>query len=81
MKMKERYPNTHVFRMFLVIVLTGGEIPSIVDLCMKQSDENDVQKNERFHEEEVKSQQVENDNDDALSYDLDSQLLRMHLTN
>lgn len=48
-KMKESYPNTHTFRIFLVIVLTGGKIPSIVDLCMKQQDENDVQNNERFH--------------------------------
>ncbi|GFH50151.1 hypothetical protein CTEN210_06627 [Chaetoceros tenuissimus] len=68
MKMKESYPNTHVFRIFLVIVLTGGEIPSIADLRVKQSDENDQQNNDRFNEEEGNSQDFF---DDMLSYDLD----------
>ena len=71
--MKESYPNTHVFGLFLVIVLTGGEIPSIADLRRIEPDENAQQQdNEQFNgDEEVNSQEIENDDDDMVSYDLD----------
>ena len=69
MKMKESYPNTHVLRIFLVIVLTGGEIPSIADLRTIKPNENDQrQDNEQFNDEGVNSQDFF---DDMLSYDLD----------
>ena len=75
LKMREKYPNTPTLNIFCVIVITGGDIPSMADVRPKIVPTSEQLRNDernQHHEEDVDSvSSVIDDSSIIALYDID----------
>lgn len=68
LKMREKYPHVTSLGLFLVIVLTGGDIPSMADVRPKPPTSEQIGNLERnYHNEEKQEDASKSSNDDVSS--------------
>ncbi|GFH44562.1 hypothetical protein CTEN210_01036 [Chaetoceros tenuissimus] len=79
LRLKEDYPNASFLRVFVVIVLTGGEIPSLADLRRdgppqdeQRNNRNNLQVSDLSEEEQFNEDEMQvNESQYGLSYEMD----------
>ncbi|GFH49700.1 predicted protein [Chaetoceros tenuissimus] len=74
LRLKEDYPHVQTWRLLIVIVLTGGEVPSLADLRQERSPtepRNNTNDEEPFNDNGQVSESQGEQDDDLFSYEMD----------